>query len=533
MEFVVQGGADFLLQDNLAVDPPTTLHQSVKPNPGVTVVSNSSNVNSNLFLTLVHRYESGDGLSFTTQGGVQFENQISNTVQAQAQGFAVGLDNLNGSAVQSSLQTQTFRYDRGFFLQEDIDLFGKIFISASLRGDQSSANGNAQRFFLFPKVGASIQLSQYDFWESMKSTFPQFKVRLSYGEAGTPVNTPNAKYTLLSTASNNLAGLGSGLAVSTRIGNPDIRPERTGELEAGLDFTVGSGFALVELSFFQKNTTDLILSQALPLSSGYGSIFKNVGDMKNTGFEASVSFNAVQTDLIEWRPRINFFTNKTEITRLEVPPFNAGGFGLSYGANRVQQGAPATAIFGRENIGPTPSNPTATAGQWNGTIAGNSMPDFQIGFANTLKVAGVEFYFLVDVRQGGHAVNLTQDIFDETGGTGLWKDPAAAAERLTKLYNTSVATGGIAPYIQDVSFVKVREMSLSYTFDKTMFGNGIFSAFDFIRVGIAGRNVFLFTKYESYDPEVSNFGNIITSAGQDVTPFPSSRAWYANISVGF
>lgn len=218
LEFVFQGGADVIGQRNVITDPASMLHQRVKPQPGLFGVSDASNLNSNMFLTLVHRFEPSQGLSFTTQGGVQFENQQSNSVVNVSLGFPSDLANLTGAANQTSSQTIINRFDRGFYVQEDIDIFGQFFISASLRGDQSSANGNSQRFFLFPKIAGSAQLGNFGFWEGLKGILPQAKIRVAYGEAGTPVNSIAAKYTLLSSVNNNLGSLGTGLALGLTLG---------------------------------------------------------------------------------------------------------------------------------------------------------------------------------------------------------------------------------------------------------------------------------------------------------------------------
>lgn len=527
LDFVFQGGADFLSQRNVIVDPASMLHQRVKPQPGLFGISDASNLNSNMFLTLVHRFEPTAGLSFTTQGGVQFENQQSNSVVNVSNGFPSDLENLTGAASQTSVQTIINRYDRGFYAQEDIDIFGKFFFTASLRGDAASANGDANRFFLFPKVAGSVQLAAFDFWNDVRGVLPQFKIRAAYGQAGTPVNSISAKYNLLSSLNNNFSGLGSGLALASRRGNSEIRPERAEEIEVGLDFTVGEGLIAVELSAFRKYITDLILSRALPQSSGFVNIFENAGEMENLGFEASLKFNAVRTELVTWQPSVNFFSNVAKITKLGVPPFNSGGFGAGYGANRIQEGVSPTAIFGRQNLGVTPSTPNGVTGAYNGSKpAGDANPLFQVGFANSLNIGNLNFYFLIDWRQGGSVVNLTQALYAEGG---LWKDQAQQAAILAEAAKPS-REGGTTPYIQDASFVKFREASINYTFDKQALNS---ETFEFLRIGVSGRNLLMFTQYQGYDPEVSNFGNAITAGGQDVAPFPSSRSFFLNIALGF
>ena len=89
-----------------------------------------------------------------------------------------------------------------------------------------------------------------------------------------------------------------------------------------------------------------------------------------------------------------------------------------------------------------------------------------------------------------------------------------------------------APYVEDGSFVKLRELSLTYTLDRELTRNLFGNAISYLRIGIAGRNLLMFTRYSSYDPEVSNFGNLATAGSIEVTPFPSSRSFFFNIQFG-
>ena len=127
------------------------------------------------------------------------------------------------------------------------------------------------------------------------------------------------------------------------------------------------------------------------------------------------------------------------------------------------------------------------------------------------------------MREGFKIVNLTQLIFDAGGN---WKDPAASTARLNAL-------GTVAPYVQDGSFVKLRELSLSYALPPRwatrVFGGRANGA----SLELSGRNLITWTKYEGLDPEVSNFGNQNVARNQDVAPFPPSRSYFLTVNVNF
>jgi len=120
-------------------------------------------------------------------------------------------------------------------------------------------------------------------------------------------------------------------------------------------------------------------------------------------------------------------------------------------------------------------------------------------------------------------VNLTQLIYDAGKN---WRDPAAGAARLGAL-------GTVAPYVQDASFVKLREVSLSYALPQRWAGRLFSGRANGASLELSGRNLVTWTKYEGLDPEVSNFGNQNVARNQDVAPFPPSRSYFLTLNVNF
>ncbi len=526
LEFIALGGADFFHQENNQNSPINTQHEAPRPTPGIVNITNVSNLNANLFLNLVHEFQLAGTTTIRTTVGAQFENQEANSVNSLSQGFVTSLTSLNQAQTNVHAQNRLQRYDQGFLGQVEADINDQIYVSAGVRADRSSANGNVNQYYLFPKANASIRLSKFDFWGDVANAIPEFKIRAAYGEAGNPAPV-NAKFTTL--ISSNIGGLGAGLGLPGTVGNPDIIPERAAELEAGIDATFAGGVIGLEATYFIKTVYNLIANESLPRSSGVAFRTANIGTMQNNGIEVALNLNPVRNEVIDWRPRINFFASRAVMTELRVQPFNSGGFGAFYGTNRVERGFSPTMFAGRQSFGPRFMGDTAfTASQFNGTVAGDALPDFQIGFANDLRIGNFNFYFLIDWRQGQEVVNLTQATLDEIANAA---DVAAAAER-QRIQNLPLGQAR-SMNIEDGSFVKVREVAINYTFDKSAIGGLFGDAVQYLRVGFSGRNLLMFTNYLGYDPEVSNFGNVVLGRGQDVAPFPSSRSVYFNIALGF
>jgi len=520
LNFIASGGADYISQRNVIVSPPNTQHEQAKAAPGENVANNVTNFFNNLWLSAVHNVNFG-GVSVTTSAGFQIENRDNNSILVNVRGLTADLSSVGLGVEVTQQQSITRQYDQGFYIQSDIDFGGVGFLNVKLRGDRSSVNSDVNRFYLFPGAGASIILSKLDFWKDLSRTIDYLKLRAAVGQAGT-LAPPESKF--LSFVPANVAGL-IGALVPLRNGNDNVRPERTTEIEFGLDAGILNGIASLEFTYFLRNIDDLILLKQLPPSSGFTSQLVNGGAMRTNGIEAALTVNAIRSREVDLTTRIIFSRNRAEITRLDVPPFQRGGFGVNLGAYTIREGYSPFSIVGRESFGPNPNapNPNARPGEFNGLILGDEQPDFNLGFSNSLRVFGFELFFLLDWRQGNKVINLSRFLTD---GTGISPDVEAARERVRARATST------APYVEDGSFVKLRELSLTYTLDPELTRNLFGNAVSYLRIGIAGRNLLMFTRYSSYDPEVSNFGNLASAGSIEVTPFPSSRSFYFNIQFG-
>lgn len=530
LKFVATGGVDFFSQVNQIFSPINTIHELATGLPGRSIRTNTPSQFSNLYTSLVHRYQDG-GLSFTTSAGVQFENRNSNSVLVFASGLSAESDNINQAASIQQLQTVQKQYDQGIYFQEDVDISGIFFLTAGLRMDRSSANGDVDKFYLFPKGGASVLFSKLSFWEGIRSTIESAKLRVSAGQAGT-FAPAIAKFTTLGV--NNTGGVG-GLSLPARIGNPNIEPERVTEIEFGADFGFAKGFASLEFTYFTRNITGLILESQIAPSSGSTLQFKNGGEMSTNGIEIGLNLNPIRSATFSWNSRVVFTRTRAEVTKLTIPAFQTGGFGVALGAYTIREGFAPTSIVGSQSFGPNPKapNPNAAPGEFNGLIIGDEQPDFILGFSNSLAYRGFELYFLWEWKKGGDVINLTRFLTDLGGTSADWGSPAYL-ERTARRLGTSSSNPGVreTPWVEDGSFIKLRELTLSYTFNRDQTDKLFGGFFTNLKISFTGRNLLLFTDYSGYDPEVSNFGSVAIGRSVDVTPFPSARSYYFTLGFG-
>ncbi len=507
LDFLITGGIDQYSQTNKAVFPRDLQFEKNSSQPGTSILGETTSENNNLYFNLIHNFFASSDLNFRTAAGVQIENKNLNSTSSVAEDLIVGQENIDQGASVTVTQNRIIQRDRGFFIQEEINYLDTYFLTGGVRGDKSSSNGNVDKYFLFPKASAAVRVSKFNFWSGLKNFLPEFKLRAAFGRTGnSPI--PGAKYSSFVPA--NISGNG-GLIVATRRGNPNIEPEKTTEVEVGFDATILDK-GTFEFSYYNRDISDLILFRDLPPSTGFNQEVINGGKMNTYGFEASLSWNFFSGSDFNWNSRVNYYSTRSTITQLDVPAFNTLGFADVLGRFRIEEGKSATQIVGLEN----------------GVLKqlGDETPDFEMSFINNFKWKNFDLSFLVHWKQGGDVINLTKLLTDLLGTTPDLDTPEGKA-RLAAFGKTT------HQLIEDGTYVKLRELSLGYTFPKetvqSIFG-GLFSRF---RIGVSGHNLVAITDYSSYDPEVSNFGNRAIGHSIEVTPFPSSRSYYFDISLGF
>lgn len=541
LAFITQGGADFYSQKNTVFSPPELQFEKSSDQPGRSILAETGNINSNLYFSLAHRLSFGASSSAATSVGLQYETVHRNQATISASNMVVTQSNIDQSAKVDVYQTITKQQDRGYFIQEEVNLNEIVYLTAAMRGDRSSAIGNTDKTYIFPKASASVRLSEFGFWSALEPISDEFKIRVAFGQTGN-LPIPTAKYTSLNP--NNIGGVG-GLLTGTRKGESEIKPEITSEIEYGFDATLFGGFASLEVSLFKQSITDLLLFADAPASSGFTSEVINGGEMETKGFEASLNLNLIRTSSLRWNSRINYYTTSTEITKLDVDPFNMGGFATFLGTYRIEEGWSPTSIVGSEMEDYV--NADGHTVQRHIKLA-DETPDFQMSFNNSFNMGNFSMRFLLDWKKGGYIINLgkllsdlggtTEDYdqeltFTVKGGASTGADTTITVDQAGpgRLANLGYYTES---YIDDGSYLKLRELSVKYIVPTETVQSLFRGSVSSVSVGVSGRNLWMSTNdFPSYDPEVSQFGNIAIGSSVDTYAFPSSKSIFFEVSLGF
>ncbi len=522
LKLILGGGVDYYQLTTTAIFP--KILQFQKPVNGglngVSALGKTENKDANYSAFLVHNYTTSNDLNFRTQAGVTKQTFSRNTVGNIASSLIAFETNLDQAANISVDQFRQEQEDFGFFVQEELNFQDKIIGTIGVRGDKSSNNGDANELFYYPKASAAVNLHNFEFWKV--GFMNQFKVRGAYGEAGN--FAPNGA--LFTTYSNSLIDGIAGIVVPVfplGKGDPEIDPERQKELEVGFDASFLDSRVSLEFSYYNKTVDDLILQANIEPSSGFTTEFSNAGDLENRGIEINLNADVFKNENFEWNTGALFFKNTSEITRLDVDPFNLGGFGAGLGTFRIEEGKSVTQIVGNNASGDL-------------VVLGNSEPDFQITFTNNFRYKDFTLSFLWHWKQGGDNINLTNLLTDFGGTTpdfdDLDLDPAGATPN-GQFRVDAFRAGNATPFVEDASYLRLREIGLYYSLP-TKFMDQIFRGYiSNFKIGFSGNNLINIFDYNSYDPEVSNFGSNGLSTGVEVTPFPSAKRYLFHLAVDF
>lgn len=499
LKFTTNGGLDYFVDESLVYVPESHQSQRGQQNGFIGVGKNTfSNLNYQSFL-IFDKYTMDGKLRFGTQAGISYLNFSRDLVFNQTTQLIPGQTNLTQGGTQSITQRKENEEEFGVILQEEVNYDDKIIGTLGVRMDKSSLNGDPNKYFPFLKSSLAVNIANFDFWTVDQVN--QLKLRVAYGETGSSARF-GSLYTVLDQT--NIEGKG-GVIINPNQGTPTLEPETSKELEFGVDIGLFNRVGL-EVSFYNRKVNDLLFDRSLPSSSGFTTEVINHADLENTGVEIGINAQVINTNRVRWSTGVNFWTTKSTLTRLGVPPFPVpnNGFGLGLGTFYLRQGDPVTAIV--QNVAGVP------------TIVGDTQPDFQVGFPNTVTfLNNFEFSFLLHLKKGGENLNLTKLLTDD-GGTSPEID-----ERTSQYADT---------WVQPSGYLRLREIALYYNLPSKNMGS-LGNVFESIKVGVSGRNLWTNTDYKGYDPEVSTNGSGVISNGLDVAPYPSTKQLFFHLNLNF
>ncbi|MEJ7812287.1 MAG: SusC/RagA family TonB-linked outer membrane protein [Gemmatimonadaceae bacterium] len=500
----LDAGLDHTSERDELYSPTELFTEQAKSLPGTAVNQSGTLLYRNATLSATHSWvPASRRFTATTSAGLQREQRYRQTAYVEAEGLLPGQSNIDRGSKVNVQEQRARTNDLAFFAQEELLTLGeRLLLTAGVRGERSTNNGDVTRLFYYPKSSVSLRLPRL-------GVANELKLRAAFGQSG---NQPlyGQKFTTLAPS---VYDGRNALRPAAVYGAPGIRPERQTELEGGVDAELFDSRVSLTTTVYRKRIDDLLLNRTLPASSGFGTQLINGGQLVNTGLELALAVTPVQTRDLSVVSRVTFARNRSEVTELPVPAFNIPSFGIIFGTWRIQEGRSATQILGNVCTG----SGTCTEQQ-----LGDAMAKFQMGFSNELMYRRVRLAAFVDWRNGGKISSVTTAVFD---GTALARDHEDGTRRL------EAANGGASVYVMDGGYVKLRELTLSYELPAGL-TRALFRG-STVRLEASGRNLATWTKYIGMDPEVSVIGNHNIARGIDLAGYPPARSVFFSVDVGF
>jgi len=428
----------------------------------------------------------------------------------------------------------------------------KYLITLTGRVDGSSRFGKNNRYGFFPAFAVAWRAAEEDFIKDL-NVFSNLKMRLSYGSSG---NDRIPLYGYISTLEPTLyyfnnAFPGAGFA-PTVPGNNDLGWETTYQFDIGLDLGFFENRISVTTDYYIKKTVDMLYNFSLPWTSGYDSYTKNIGSLRNTGFEFAI--NTVNfVNAFTWNTSFNFSVNKNEILDLNGKDLfiNNDTYKLKIGNwSIIREGEEMGSFYGLVADGIWQSDEADQASVYNAKpgdfkyvdlnqdgkinagdhkIIGHALPDFTWGLINDFSFKNFSLNIFIQGVHGGEILNSNR--FELESGNGLSNASIDMLDRWTPENpgNTYPRANRDADYLhmstrylENGSYVRLKVITLSYNLPDNALN---FLKMKDARIYVTATNLYTFTKYTGFDPEVGHFGNDNTRLGYDYGAYPAVKTY--------
>jgi TonB-dependent starch-binding outer membrane protein SusC len=485
------------------------------------------------------------------------------TTLASATGLAPVGEFVSAGSVFSAGQTEVELRTLGVYAQQEVAWRDRLFVSGAVRYDASSTFAPSERWQVFPKLSAS-----YVAIDARPGAINSVRLRSALGWAGSQPGLLNAYSQYITYSALPFAGR-PGFANDITFGNPTLKNERAREWEVGTEVGFLNGRASAELTYYNRLVSDLLFFRPLATSTGFSRQFFPIGSMSNKGIELMLNTQNVNRRSFNWRSTVTYTRNRNMVESLDILDFqSAGGY-----PNRIRAGFPAGVFYGsyaarncmtgellvdslgryrRSNqtvdMGATLAQRQAISG---GTcndslnrVIGDPHPDWMGSFLNEFTFGKLRVRALLDGVFGNDIMNLSTraqnaGIASNSRTYELELLPFGDPRKLPPTWNSR--TQGIFEYwIEDGTFIKLRELSFAYKFDYPAVTR-IFR--DGLEMTLSGRNLAVWTDYSGFDPEINLFGtnaggigSVQTTAadrGFDFGGYPIPRTWSLGARVTF
>lgn len=552
----------------------------------------STRLNYNNVLTYSNIFSKNH--KFDVTAGQEYIYNYAEGITATASAFPdvnLGWDKLQLGTI-AGIPTTFAEDDKmlSFFAKTSYSFKNKYLFAASIRADGSSKFGSDNRWGYFPSVSAAYRIIEEDFMRSVP-VFSDLKFRVSYGEAGNNRIANYAALGIFNSGSYPINNQTNITAYQNNIPNPLLKWEATKSTNIGLDLGFFKQRISLTTELYENRSKDLLYNTRVPASSGFKKQFQNIGATSNRGLEFTLNTINIKKADFNWSTNFNIAFNKTKVLALSEGENSL--ITNSYTTSNdyiLEVGRPVGVMYGyvrdglyqvsdfdynatnstytlksgvaSDNVVVQPGfikfkdisgpngKPDGVINDLDRTAIGDSNPKYTGGLNNTFSYKGLDLSIFLDFSVGNDIYNanvlnnsrLNQENLNTFAiYADRWTTINASGQRVTdpaelaalNVGKTNPAFNGNATgrlysdIIEDGSFLRINNISLGYTLPKKWLSNTKISN---LRIYFTANNVYVFTKYSGYDPEVSVINSAITR-GVDFSAYPRSKSFLTGLNI--
>ncbi len=509
-------------------------------------------------------YESG---SYVEEGAFAGANGLNSV--------ALGWHNLALSKSQTASSYYYDEYYNSLALRFNYTLLDKYLLTATIRRDGVSKFQGDNRYSAFPSLALAWRASKEKFIKDL-NVFSNLKLRGSFGSSGSHaigsyatlpffIQNGESNYHPNGPGTGTYVGLGVGAP-----GNENLKWETTKQFDLGLEMGFFKNRLNLEFDYYDKQTEDLLVDTILPDYLGSETILKNVGSISNKGIEVSINAKPLDSDFFSWDVSANVSINKNEVLDLGKEDIVLPATRYADSSTPItvlKTGEPLGSFYGYQFSGVWKSNELAEAAAF-GNVPGdakyedvngdgqinsedlkvleNAQPDFIFGFSNAFKMGSFNFSFLMVGQKGGQTFNGVHQksvgLFGQSRAftSPDWYDrwrPENEDTDVPAFSSTSKNFPNSSRWLQDASFLRIQNITLAYNFQEKLLSKVGFTE---LQLYINAENVYTFTNYTGYSPDISSAGRS-TGGGSstdidqniDTGAYPVPRSFTLGLKVKF
>jgi TonB-linked SusC/RagA family outer membrane protein len=481
-----------------------------------------------------------NNISSKSSVGVQYYRTYNDYTEGYGRNFTPGSLQVGTGAIQQSDEGTDLTITLGSYAEQIFGYRDRVFLTGGLRYDGNSSFGKSFKGVFYPKVGLSWLISDEGFFPKA-SWLTSLRLRGTYGASGVQPSTTAAARFFTSTTATIGGADQPGVRIGS-IGNPNLRPEYSGEFETGFDVSLFDSRTSLELTYFNKKTRDAIIARPIaPSISGLATIFDNLGSIRNQGFEATLNNRIFDNRMFSFDLQLTGSTLKNRILTLGegVTPVFTGNRNTQYNA----PGYPLFGLWGKQITWKDANNDGLLAvnevcqdaggcrGADTAVYFGPTLPTIEFAALPRLELLKHKLTISAqfDHKQGNLKFNNTLRHQSQGGlsAKGFW-DPAATLweqARTIAVNNYSVYSG----MYENGRFTRLREVAVTYELPELVTTRMRASR---AAIVFAGRNLHVWTPYSGVDPEAT-VGNGDQRGSEEYFATPPLRYYTIRLNLGF